>query len=214
MGTTEMIFILDRSGSMDHLVDDTIGGFNSMIEKQRELEGEVKVSTVLFDHEIEWLFERISLDKVRPLTRRQYYTRGSTALLDAVGFTVKRLQETLGSLKKKKQPDHVIIVITTDGYENTSRYYTYPLIKDLIQTMQEKYGWEFLFLGANIDAQQAAGSIGIHSSRAANYHADAKGVEMFNLSVSEALISLRRDGTVRDDWKDQVDRDYKSRRKR
>ena len=160
-GLTELVFILDRSGSMGGMESDVIGGFNSVIERQRNLEGEVLVSTILFDNETEILHDREDIDFVEPLTEDEYYTRGSTALLDAVGGAIKHISRIHKYAREEDRPEHVMFFINTDGYENSSRKYSYDKIKTMIDIEKEKYDWEFVFMGANIDAFDVADRMGI-----------------------------------------------------
>ena len=166
---TELVMILDRSGSMSGLERDTIGGYNGMLKKQRETEGEVLVSTVLFDHNIEVLHDRVPLDKVPEMTEKDYYVRGSTALLDAVGGAIHHIGNVHKYAREEDRPEKTIFVITTDGMENASRMYSYDRVKEMVERQKEKYGWEFLFLGANIDAIATAVRFGIYADRASNY---------------------------------------------
>ena len=165
---TELVVILDRSGSMSGLEADTIGGYNSMLERQKETKGQVLVSTVLFDHESQVLYDRIPLNKMKPMTEKEYYVRGSTALLDAVGGAIHHMGNVHKYARKEDVPEKTIFVITTDGLENASRRYTYQRVKQMVERQKEKYGWEFLFLGANIDAIATAAKFGISEDRAAN----------------------------------------------
>ncbi len=209
---TELVFILDRSGSMGGLERDTIGGFNGMIEKQKREEGEVVISTVLFDHVTEVIHDRIKLDKVPKLTEKEYYVRGCTALLDAVGGAIHHIGNVHKYAREEDRPEKTLFVITTDGMENASRYYTYEKVRAMIQRQKEKYGWEFLFLGANIDAAKEAARFGIHEDRAANYHADAIGTGVIYETVTEAVCSFRASQPMNAEWKKKIDEDY-SRRK-
>lgn len=187
---TEIIFLLDRSGSMAGLESDTIGGFNGFIEKQRKLEGKTIVTTVLFDEQYEILWNGIDAKEVR-LSEKDYFVRGCTALLDAVGKTILDVGYRLSNIVEEEKPSKVIFVITTDGYENSSREFTYKKVKELIQHQQEKYQWEFIFLGANIDAEKEADSLGIAIENAYSFEASDKGVErMYNI-VSEAVYEKR-----------------------
>ncbi|MGX6443194.1 vWA domain-containing protein [Neobacillus sp. K501] len=187
---TEIIFLLDRSGSMAGLESDTIGGFNGFIEKQRKLEGKTIVTTVLFDEQYEILWNGIDAKEVR-LSEKDYFVRGCTALLDAVGKTILDVGYRLSNIVEEKKPSKVIFVITTDGYENSSREFTYKKVKELIQHQQEIYQWEFIFLGANIDAEKEADSLGIAIENAYSFEASDKGVErMYNI-VSEAVYEKR-----------------------
>ena len=208
---TELVFILDRSGSMSGLEKDTIGGFNAMIEKQKNEEGEALVSTVLFDHESEVLHDRVPLEKMEPMTREQYYVRGSTALLDAVGRAIHHIGNIHKYAREEDRPEKTLFVITTDGMENASREYSYDRLKQMIERQKETYGWEFLFLGANIDAAKEAARFGITADRAANYHADTLGTEVIYEAVSEAVCSVRASRPMTSSWKRRIDADFKKR---
>src|SRR5699024_5640042 len=172
---TELVFILDRSGSMQGLEGDTIGGFNAMIEKQKKEPGEAFVSTVLFDDRTEVLHDRVRVGEVRPITQKEYYVRGCTALLDAVGGAIHHIGNIHKYARPEDIPEHTLFVITTDGMENASRRYSARRVKEMIRRQKEKYGWEFLILGANIDAVETAGRVGICPDRAVNYHSDSTG---------------------------------------
>ena len=211
---TELVFILDRSGSMSGLEKDTIGGFNSMIEKQKKEAGEALVSTVLFDNESVVIHDRLPLDRVPPLTEKEYFTRGCTALLDAVGGAIHHIGNVHKYAREEDRPEKTLFVITTDGMENASRRYTYDKVKAMIEHQREKYGWEFLFLGANIDAAREAARFGIRADRAANYHADHIGTEVIYEAVSEAVCQVRSCAApLSADWKRKIDADYKGRSK-
>ena len=211
---TEIVFILDRSGSMAGLEDDTIGGFNAMIEKQRKEAGEALVSTVLFDHETEVIHDRVDIRRIEPITRKEYYVRGSTALLDAVGGAIHHIGNVHKYAREEDRPEKTLFVITTDGMENASHKYSYARLKAMIERQKEKYGWEFLFLGANIDAAKEAARFGIGADRAANYHADSKGTNVIYETVSEAITQVRCCAApLSADWKQRVDEDYKRRGK-
>ena len=188
---TELVFIIDRSGSMSGLESDTIGGFNSMIEKQKKLEGKAYVSTILFDNVSEVIHDRVSLDEIKPMTEKDYYVRGCTALLDAVGGAIHHIGNVHKYARKEDVPEHTLFVITTDGMENASRKYDLEKVKKMIEHEQEKYGWEFLFIGANIDAVQTAGSFGIPKNRAVNYNHDSEGTRVVYDSVSSAVSQCR-----------------------
>lgn len=211
---TELVFILDRSGSMGGLEADTIGGFNSMIRKQRMEEGEALVSTVLFDNDTEVLHDRVNLKDIAPMTDKDYYVRGCTALLDAIGGAIHHIGNVHKYARPEDVPEHTLFVITTDGMENASRQYSSDKVKQMIERQRVKYGWEFLFLGANIDAVETASHIGIAPERAVNYHSDAAGTALNYEVLNEAVCCHRRCGSVPDNWKDRIDRDYKSRKKR
>ena len=211
---TEIVFILDRSGSMAGLEDDTIGGFNAMIEKQKSEPGEALVSTVLFDNERDVIHDRVDIQKVRPMTRKEYYVRGCTALLDAVGKAIHHIGNVHKYAREEDRPEKTLFVITTDGMENASRKYSYEKLKAMIQRQQEKFGWEFLFLGANIDAAREAARFGIGADRAANYHADSEGTNVIYETVSEAITQVRCcSAPLSADWKQRVDEDYRNRSK-
>ena len=209
---TEIVFILDRSGSMSGLEADTIGGFNSMIKKQRELEGECYISTVLFDNRSEVLHDRVRLENVPLMTEKDYYVRGCTALLDAVGGAIHHIGNVHKYAREEDRPEKTVFVITTDGMENASRIYTYEKVKKMIEHEQEKYGWEFLFLGANIDAAKEAGRFGIAESRSVNYHADSKGTGVIYAALNSTLASYRKRNSMPENWKDEILSDYESRK--
>ena len=208
---TEIVFILDRSGSMQGLEGDTIGGFNAMLEKQKLEQGEAFVSTVLFDDESSVLHDRVDIQKVAPMTRRDYFVGGCTALLDAVGEAIHHIANVHKYAREEDVPEKTVFVITTDGMENASRKYTYEKVKKMISLQQEKYGWEFLFLGANIDAAREAARFGIREDRAANYHADSKGTAVIYEAMSDAVGCVRACRPMSADWKKKVDADYKKR---
>lgn len=209
--TTEMVFILDRSGSMSGLEDATISGFNEMLEKQKKVEGNALVSTVLFDNQTEVIHNRVPIHKVEPLNRNQYQTGGCTALLDAVGSSVEHIAH-LHQMLGGECPSHTIFVITTDGLENASMHYSYGRVKHLIDLEQRKYHWEFLFLGANIDAVKEASKFGIHADRAVKFHNDDRGIARNYEGIDEAVTALRTDGCFSDNWKDEIEEDYRSRK--
>ena len=196
-GLTEMLFILDRSGSMSGLETETIGGYNGLIEKQRHVEGSAIVNTVLFDGEM-----------IKPLTEKEYYARGCTALLDAVAKSVKHIRKVQKGLPEEEKPEHTIVVITTDGEENSSREYTLDKVKRLVKRMQEKHNWEFMFLGANIDAISAAGRIGISADRAVRYKSDRRGTALNYKVVGEAMACMRAcRKPISKDWKAEIEED-------
>ena len=208
---TEIVFILDRSGSMAGLEDDTIGGFNAMIEKQKREDGEAYVSTVLFDNESVVVHDRVDIRKIEPMTRREYYVRGCTALLDAVGKAIHHIGNVHKYARPEDRPEKTLFVITTDGMENASRQYSYDRVKMMIERNTDKYGWEFLFLGANIDAAKEAARFGIRADRAANYHADHQGTAVIYEAVSDVVCNVRASRPMSADWKQKVDEDYKKR---
>ena len=203
---TELVFILDRSGSMSGLERDTIGGFNSMIEKQKKEDGQALVSTVLFDDRSDVLHDRVPLDKIAPMTDDDYFVRGCTALLDAVGGAIHHIGNVHKYAREEDRPEKTLFIITTDGMENASRRYTYDKVKRMVERQKEKYGWEFLFLGANIDAIEVAGRFGIGADRAVNYECDAVGTAVNYKVLSKAVSRVRASVecpsmALREDWK-------------
>lgn len=211
---TEIVFILDRSGSMAGLEKDTIGGFNAMIEKQRMEAGEAVISTVLFDNYSEVIHDRLTLDQIPQLTEKEYFVRGCTALLDAVGGAIHHIGNVHKYAREEDRPEKTIFVITTDGMENASRNYTYDRVKAMIERQKGKYGWEFLFLGANIDAAREAARFGIGADRAANYHADHEGTGVIYETVSEAICQVRSCAApLQANWKARIDEDFAKRGK-
>lgn len=210
---TELVFILDRSGSMAGLEQDTIGGFNAMTQKQRKEPGEALISTVLFDNETEVIHDRLPLDKVPALTEKEYYVRGCTALLDAVGGGIRHIGNIHKYAREEDRPEKTLFVITTDGMENASRRYTYDKVKRMIERQQEHYGWEFLFLGANIDAAREAARFGIRADCAADYHPDSVGTKAVYESVCEAVRQVRRSAPLKTSWKQRIDADFKGRKR-
>ena len=210
---TELVFILDRSGSMAGLEKDTIGGFNSMIAKQRKEPGEAYVSTILFDNHREVIHDRVDIHKIQPMTQEQYYVRGSTALLDAVGNSIRHIANVHKYAREEDRPEKTLFIITTDGMENASREYSYERVRKMIEHEKEKYGWEFIFLGANIDAAKEAARFGISEDRAANYHADSTGTAVIYKAVNEAVCSVRACRPMSKEWKKSIDEDYLKRGK-
>ena len=210
---TELVFILDRSGSMAGLEEDTIGGFNAMIQKQKGEAGEAYVSTVLFDNVSEVIHDRVDIRNLAPLTRKEYYVRGCTALLDAVGRTIRHIGNVHKYAREEDRPEKTIFVITTDGMENASREYNYERVRSMIEHEKEKYGWEFLFLGANIDAAKEAARFGITEDFAANYHADHQGTAVIYEAMSEAVCNVRACRPMSASWKTRVEEDFKKRGK-
>ena len=212
---TEIVFILDRSGSMAGLEGDTIGGFNAMIAKQQKEPGEALVSTVLFDNESTVIHDRVDIRKIQPMTDRDYYVRGCTALLDAVGGAIHHIGNVHKYAREEDRPEKTIFVITTDGMENASHKYSYSRVRKMIQQEKEKYGWEFLFLGANIDAAREAARFGITEDRAANYHADSKGTGVIYETMSDAIRHVRSCAApLSANWKNRVVEDYRKRSKK
>ncbi|WP_042355687.1 vWA domain-containing protein [Bacillus rubiinfantis] len=208
---TELVFILDRSGSMAGLEKDTIGGYNAMLAKQQKAEGEAIVTTILFDHEIELLHDRLNIKGMSPLTEDDYEVRGSTALLDAIGFTIQKMANVQKRTSEELRADKVLFVITTDGMENASREFTAKKISQMVQQQKEKYSWEFLFLGANIDAISTAAQFGIDEDFAVDYHADELGTQVNFEAVCEAVTSLRSGKNLDRSWKTGIERDYHQR---
>ena len=208
---TELVFILDRSGSMAGLEKDTIGGFNAMIEKQKAEEGEAYVSTVLFDNYSEVIHDRVALNDVPKLTEKEYYVRGCTALLDAVGGAIHHIGNVHKYAREEDRPEKTLFVITTDGMENASRRYSYEKVREMITRQKEKYGWEFLFLGANIDAAREAARFGIDADCAADYHADTQGTAVIYEAMSDVVYSVRASRPMAADWKKRIDEDFKKR---
>ena len=210
---TELVFILDRSGSMAGLEKDTIGGFNAMIEKQKGEPGEAVISTVLFDNESAVIHDRVDVKRIKPMTRKEYYVRGCTALLAAVGGAIHHIGNVHKYAREEDRPARTLFVITTDGMENASRRYTYEKVKAQIARQKEKYGWEFLFLSANIDATQEAARFGISEDYAATYVADEAGTNLIYESVNEAVCSFRACEPMAANWKDRINEDYRKRGK-
>lgn len=208
---TELVFILDRSGSMSGLERDTIGGFNSMIEKQKKEDGLCYVSTLLFDDKCEVLHDRVKLGDVPVMTEDDYYVRGSTALLDALGGAIKHIGNIHKYARNEDVPEKTLFVITTDGMENASRKYTSERVKQMIERQQKKYGWEFIFIGANIDAVTTAKSYGIAPERAVNYTADSRGTNALFSSVGKAVKAVRRGKALNDEWREDIEEDMKKR---
>lgn len=208
---TEIVFILDRSGSMSGLESDTIGGFNSMIEEQKKAEGEALISTILFDNVSKVLHDRINLKDIHPMTEHDYIVRGCTALLDAIGGAIHHIGNVHKYARAEDVPERTLFVITTDGMENASRRYSSDKVKQMIERQKTKYGWEFLFLGANIDAVETASHFGISADRAVNYQCDSQGTALNYEVVNEAICSVRRMETLSPDWKKRIDEDFKKR---
>ena len=209
-----MVFILDRSGSMGGLESDTIGGFNSMLQKQQSELGECRITTVLFDNQYEILHDRIDIKAVSPITDKEYFVRGNTALLDAVGRTINKIGGVQKNTAEDYRADKVLFVITTDGMENASREFDYDKIKFMIERQKSKYGWEFIFLGANIDAVEVANRFGVARNRAQNFHNDGEGIALNYSVVSEAVASFRAapvGASLDDEWSKDIQADYKKR---
>lgn len=210
-GLTELVFILDKSGSMGGLETDTIGGYNSMLAKQQAVEGECHITTVLFDNNYELLHDRIDIKAVSPITEKEYQVGGSTALLDAIGRTIHKIGNAQKHTADDYRAEKVMFVIITDGEENSSREYSAEKVKAQIQRQKTKYGWEFIFLGANINAVETASRFGISADRAQNYHADKQGVELNFRVMSEAVATFRECAAMPEGWNDEIQKDYKRR---
>ena len=209
---TEIVFILDRSGSMAGLEEDTIGGFNSLIQKQKREDGKAVVSTVLFDDKCEVLHDRKDLMEIASLTEEDYYVRGCTALLDAVGGAIHHIGNVHKYARPEDRPERTLFIITTDGMENASRKYGYEKVKRMIERQKERYGWEFLFLGANMDAVSVAGRFGIAPERAVRFHCDEKGTELNYRVLSETIANVRCGAPMGTSWKEEIERDYEERK--
>lgn len=211
---TELVFILDRSGSMAGLESDTIGGFNSMIAKQKQQDGDCYVSTVLFDNVSEVLHDRVKLADIPPMTEKDYTVRGCTALVDALGDAIHHIGNIHKYARREDVPAHTMFIIATDGQENASRRYTADRVKMMIERQKEKYGWEFLFIGANIDAVETARRYGIREDRAVNYHADGEGTKILYASVAKAVCNVRASAPLGADWSEDINDDYQRRSKK
>ena len=209
---TEMVFILDRSGSMAGLESDTIGGFNSLIEKQKKLDGKAYVSTVLFDNLTEVVHDRVEIQNIKPMTEEEYFVRGCTALIDAIGGAIHHIVNIHKYARPEDVPSHTVFVIITDGAENASRHYTSDRVKAMIEKEKEQYGWEFMFIGANIDAVETAREYGIDESRAVNYNADTVGTSIVYEAVESAVNSIRFSNELRSDWNAPIIKDYENRK--
>lgn len=209
---TELVFILDKSGSMAGLEKDTIGGFNAMIEKQKKLDGECLVSCVLFDNEQKVIYDRVPVAEVRPMTEDDYTVGGCTALVDALGLSVKHIGNIHRYIREEDVPEHTVFVITTDGMENASRKYSSDKVKKMVSKKTEKDGWEFLYLAANIDAVETGAAIGIRKERTANYKCDGKGTGLLYETVSEAIYGLRTCKAVDDNWAEVLEKDNRKRK--
>lgn len=211
-GLTELVFILDRSGSMAGLEADTIGGFNSMMEHQKKEEGEVYVSTVLFDDRSEVIYDRVPLAQVTPMTEKQYFVRGCTALLDALGGAIRHIGNIHKYARDEDRPERTIFMITTDGQENSSRSYNYNKVKQMVERQQKQYGWEFLFLGANMDAIGEAAKLGIGAEMAVRYECDGEGTALLYQELAETVSHARACAApLAADWKRKIEADYERR---
>ncbi len=209
---TEIVFILDRSGSMAGMELDTIGGFNAMIEKQKEEKGEALISTILFSNESTVLHDRVPVQDVAPLAKRDFRVGGCTALIDAIGGAIHHIGNVHKYIREEDVPAHTMFVITTDGMENASHRYNSAEVKHMIEKEQKKYGWEFIFLGANIDAVESAAHFGIQKEHAVNYHNDAMGAAANFEALGEAISQVRVSGKMKKSWRDKIDRDFEARR--
>ena len=209
---TEMVFILDKSGSMSGLEGDTIGGFNSMIERQKKQDGEALVSTVLFSNSSKVIHDRVDISRIVPLTEREYFVGGSTALIDAIGGAIHHIGNVHKYAREEDRPGHTVFVITTDGMENASHLYTSDEVKKMVKRQKEQYEWEFLFLAANIDAVETAAHFGIEEERAVQFHSDSVGQQLNYEVVSDAMCSVRSSLPLGRDWKKRIEEDYKSRK--
>ncbi|MDF2067791.1 vWA domain-containing protein [Bacillus sp. Cr_A10] len=208
---TELVFILDKSGSMAGLEADTIGGYNAMLAKQKKEEGEATVTTVLFNHEYELLHDRINVGGIFPITEKEYEVGGTTALLDAIGSAIQKIGNAQKRTMEGERADKVLFVITTDGMENASCEYTYDKIKSMIAHQKEKHGWEFIFLGANIDAISTAAKFGIREEFAVEYHADNEGTQLNFQTLNEAVTSFRKGKKIDRTWKKDIEEDFQRR---
>ncbi|NLI55117.1 MAG: VWA domain-containing protein [Clostridiales bacterium] len=211
-GLTKLVFILDRSGSMSGLEGDTIGGFNSLLDKQKKEPGDCTVTTVLFDDRYELLHDRIPLGGVERITEREYYVRGSTALLDALGRTIDKTANAQTRTAESERAEKVLFVIITDGMENASREYGIDRVKAMVEQKQKESGWEFLFLGANIDAIQVAARFGIAADRAVNYCPDGAGTRLNYDVVSATVAGVRAGRPMAANWKRRIEEDYQTRK--
>ena len=211
MNKVECVFILDRSGSMAGLESDTINGFNGLLNKQRTQEGEALITTVLFDHDYELLHDRIDIKLINNISEKEYYVRGSTALLDAIGLTIDKIGNVQKITRVEDRAQKVLFVITTDGMENSSHKYSYSRIKHMIENQKSKYNWEFIFMGANIDAIEMASRFGIDSDRSVNKKKKKKGTQLNYESMSKVMSNLRSNHKIDEDWKKEIDEDYKTR---
>jgi uncharacterized protein YegL len=210
-GLTELVFILDRSGSMSGLENDTIGGYNAMLEKQKKEPGEAVMTTVLFDDKFELLHDRINLRGIAPITDKEYYVRGTTALLDAIGTTINKIGNVQKHTAEDERAEHVLFVITTDGMENASREFSYEQVQQMVEHQKSKYGWEFIFLGANIDTIAEARRFGIRKDRAVDYHADSEGTSLNYEVISETVSQFRANRPISKNWKGRIDEDFEKR---
>lgn len=209
---TELVFILDRSGSMSGLESDTIGGFNAMIAKQKQEDGTAYVSTILFDNESSVLHDRMPLSKIPKMTVKDYHVRGCTALVDAIGGAIRHIENIHKYARPEDVPAHTMFIITTDGQENASYKYSSETVKKMIERQKEQRGWEFLFIGANIDAVETAASFGIARNRAVNYHADSEGTQVLYETIAAPISAMRNNQQISDNWSTQIEEDFRKRK--
>lgn len=212
-GITELVFILDRSGSMAGMEKDTIGGFNSMIEKQKKEDGKAFVSTVLFSNTSKVLHDRVDVKDIEPMTEKNYQVNGCTALLDAIGCAIRHIGNIHKYARKEDVPEKTLFLITTDGMENASREFSSERVKQMIKKQEEKYGWEFFFVAANIDAVETAENIGIRSERAANYSVE-RGTDVMYCAMSETISKYRKTGKVAKNWCADIEKTAKPRKEK
>ena len=212
INVTELVFILDKSGSMSGLEDDTIGGYNAMLHKQKNEDGEARVTTVLFNHDYDLLHDRINLKGIAPITRGEYEVGGTTALLDAIGYTIQKVDNEQRRASEEERAGNVLFVITTDGFENSSKEYSYEKVKAMIMHQKATYDWSFIFLGANIDAVSTAAKFGINKDYAVDYHADSEGTQVNFQALNEAVTSFREHGKVNSVWKEEIEKDFERRK--
>lgn len=210
-GLTELVFVIDMSGSMYDLTADTIGGFNSMLDKQKAVEGEAYVTTVLFNDDKKVLHDRVNIKDVKPMTENEYRAGGCTALNDALGSSIRHIAGIHKYARKEDIPEHTIFVITTDGMENASHKYSAARVKEMVEHEKSKYGWEFILLGANIDAIETAGNLGIDADRASNYVPDPMGTTLVFSSIDDAMLNMRMSRPVKAEWKSNLEADHKKR---
>ncbi|MGB4590402.1 MAG: vWA domain-containing protein [Clostridiaceae bacterium] len=210
---TELVFILDKSGSMSGLENDTIGGYNAMLRKQQEESGKARITTVLFSDEMKILHDQTDIMQIKPMTSRQYLVGGSTALLDTIGSTIHKIGNSQKYATEEFRADKVMVVITTDGMENSSREYTYEKIKHMIERQKSRFGWEFIFLGADIEAVAAAAKLGIEHDRAVNFNSDSEGTRLNYKVISDAVSTIRANKTISEDWKIEIETDFENRGK-
>ena len=208
---TEVVFILDRSGSMSGLEKDTIGGFNSMIEKQKREAGQALISTVLFNNNSKVLYDRVEVQKIPSMTEDDYSVYGCTALLDVIGGAIHHIGNVHKYARTEDVPEHTVFIIMTDGMENASHIYRIDKVKQMIERQKEKYGWEFLFLGANIDAIETANHFGIDADKAANYQCDCEGTALNYEVLNNVISAVRCNAALDSSWKKRIDKDYKKR---